>query len=125
MSDDLTCANSENASSTHEYYYMVGISNKEDKRDIDFVFNYTNDELNAAMMEQIHYNTIPEENRKDMIMTHKQRFSQGYLLAAYRKRMESVEIHLFKSITDIGRDELTVKVLALTPDELSLSKVDL
>lgn len=89
-----------------KYFYLCGIvtSNK-GKRLIDFVFPYTDDELNAAMMEEIQYNSSTEDERKNMTLKHKQKFSQGFLLASYRKRMDDVKIYLFRSINDIPKDE--------------------
>ena len=95
-----------------KYFYLCGVvTSSKGERSMDFVFPYTDDELNAAMMEEIQYNSSTEDERKNMTLEHKQKFSQGFLLASYRKRMNDVKVCLFRSIDDIPKDEFERRVM--------------
>lgn len=109
-----------------KYYYLCGVRSKEgSNKELDFLFPYTDSELKAAMMEEIQYNSGSEDERKEMTLEHKQKFSQGFLLASYRKRMNDVSICLFKSDSEYTKDGLQSHLNSMTPDEMKKSEIQM
>ena len=106
-----------------KYFYLCGVRISKNKRDMDFWFPYTDDELKAAMMEEIQYNSATEDERKEMTLEHKQKFSQGFLLAVFRKRMEDVKICLFKSKEKLTKKDIETKLHALDTEKLKDSEI--
>lgn len=106
-----------------KFYYLCGIRVQDDKKEMDFLFPYTDAELKAAMMEEIQYNSGSEEERKEMTLEHKQKFSQGFLLASYRKRMNDVMICLFRSDEEYTKDKLQAHINA--EDMTALKKAEI
>ncbi len=92
--DDL-----ENEELWTKFYYLCGVDMRKgyDRRTLDFLFPYTAEELKSAMMEEIMFNAAPDDQKRDMVLEHKQKFSQGFLLSSYRKRMNNINICLFRS----------------------------
>lgn len=108
-----------------KYYYLCGIRIKDGNKELDFNFPYTDSELKAAMMEEIQYNSGSEDERKEMTLEHKQKFSQGFLLASYRKRMNDVKICLFKSDEEYSKDKLQSHLNAISDDDLEKSEIQM
>lgn len=109
-----------------KYYYLVGIKFEDGgkTKKLDFVFDYTAEDLNAAMMEEIQFNSASEEERKEMKIVYKKKFTQAFLLAMYQKE-NKVMICLFRSDEKFNREELQKCVDSLSIDRLKEGEVPL
>jgi len=106
-----------------KHYYLCGVRATDKGRNLDFLFPYTDSELKAAMMEEIQYNSSSDEERKNMSLEHKQKFSQGFLLASYRKRMNDVKICLFRSEKELTKKKIEEHVLDVDENVLDAAEI--
>lgn len=95
------------------YYYMCGIDlrNGFDKRTVDFIVPYTDEELKVAMMEETLFHSADDAARSEMDLTGKQKFSQAFVLVMYRKKQHNITVSLFRSEKELSEEEIKDKIM--------------
>ncbi len=93
----------ENFNEDHLCYFLIGLKIDElGNRHLDFVFPYTTAELNKALLEEGAFAEATFDEKRKMVLKHKQKFSEGCLLASYRIRTNGIRVILIKTDGETG-----------------------
>jgi hypothetical protein len=107
-------------------YYLVGINCSDpNNKTLHFVFPYDAMEIKEGMMEELLYHASSNEDKKNLKLTSKMKFSQGHLLASFCSEIKGMRICMLKSDTPKNNSEIEKVIKNMTDEEITECEMQL